>query len=315
MMKLALVVGAALLVLVAAACGQGKEQPQPPTPAKVTPPVKANVPPTKVETPPTPVAAGDGTVFVKRAPAVGDKSEDKVSMTMSMETSVDVDGSGKLQKATMEKSETETRQEEVLAVNGEAVTKVKVTFVEKTATIKEDQKERKRASPVAGKTYVVEAKDGKLIVLLDGDRPAPAMQAKVVKEAYETLGKVDPLYAGVPRRPLKAGDKAEELAKAMKEFVLIRAKEMEVSGVDVVFQGAKDGEGVFDVEVSLAAVEKPLRFDMKLKGQARLSLATGQPSSTILKGPLSVGSTEGEGAKMKISGAGNVEMKMERKKL
>ena len=141
------------------------------------------------------------------------------------------------------------------------------------------------------------------------------MQAKVVKEAYETLGKVDPLYAGVPRRPLKVGDKVEELAKAMKEFMLIRAKDMEVSNVAVVFQGAKDDEGVFEAEVALAAVEKPMRFDMKLKGEARMGLKTGQPTATILKGPLSVGSTEGEGAKMKISGAGNVEMKMERKKL
>lgn len=316
MKKLALVLGAALLLPMAAACGQGKEQPQPPTPAKVVPPpVKVEIPPTKADTPPTPVATGDGTVFVKRAPAVGDKWEDKVAMTMSMETSVDPDGKGTPQKATMEKSETETRQEEVLAVKGEAVTKVKVTFAEKTATIKEEGKERKRPSPVAGKTYVVEAKDGKVTVLLDGDRPAPAMQAKVVKEAYETLGKVDPLYAGVPGRPLKPGDKVEELAQAMKEVVLIRAKEMEVSSVSVIFQGAKDGEGVFDVEVSLAAVEKPMRFDMKLKGQARMSLTTGQASSTILRGPLSVGSTEGDGAKMKISGAGNVEMKMERKKL
>ncbi|MBI5481576.1 MAG: hypothetical protein HY906_22155 [Deltaproteobacteria bacterium] len=316
MTKLALVLGAALLLLVAAACGQGKEQPQPPTPAKVvTPPVKANVPPTKADTPPTPVAAGDGTVFAKRAPAVGDKSEDKVGMTMAMETSVDVDGKGKPQKATMEKSESETRQEEVLAVKGEAATKVKVTFVEKTVTVKEEGKERKRPSPVAGKTYVVEAKDGKLVVLLDGDRPAPPMQAKVVKEAYETLGKVDPLYAGVPGRPLKPGDKVEELAKAMKEIMLTRAKEMEVSSVNVVFKGVKDGEGVFEVEVALAAVEKPMRFDMKLKGEARVSLTTGQPISTNLKGPMSVGSTEGEGARMKISGTGSVEMTMERKKL
>jgi hypothetical protein len=312
MTRLALVLGAALALLVTAACGQGKDQP--PTPAKgVTTPSAASVAPTKVAPPPT--ATGDGTVFVKRAPAVGDKSEDKVAMTMSMETTVDPDGKGTPQKATMEKSETETRQEEVLAVKGEAVTKVKVTFVDKTATIKEEGKERKRASPVAGKTYVVEAKDGKLIVLLDGDRPAPPLQARVVKEAYETLGRVDPLYAGVPRRPLKPGDKVEELAKAMKEFMLIRAKEMEVSSVSVVFQGAKGDEGVFDVDVALAAVEKPMRFDMKLKGQARMSLTTGQPSSTILKGPLSVGSTEGENAKLKINGAGSVEMKMERKKL
>jgi hypothetical protein len=314
MTKLALAFGAALALLVTA-CGQGKEQPQPPIPAKVTPPAKVEVPPTKADSQPAPVKAGDGTVFVKRAPAVGDKWEDKVGMTMSMETSVDPDGSGKVQKATMEKTETETRQEEVLGVQGEAVTKVKVTFVEKTATIKEEGKERKRPSPVAGKTYVVEAKDGKITVLLDGDRPAPAMQAKVVKDAYETLGKVDPLYAGVPRRPLKPGDKAEELAQAMKAFMLIRAKDMEVSNVAVVFAGTKDGEGTFDIEVTLAAVEKPMRFDMKLKGQARMSLTTGQPSATILKGPLSVGSTEGAGAKMKISGAGNVEMKMERKKL
>jgi hypothetical protein len=313
MTKLALVLGAAVAVLTA--CGQGKEQPQPPTPAKVTPPAKIEVPPTKAaDTQPVAAKPGEGTVFAKRPPAVGDKWEDKVSMTMSMETSVDPDGSGKVQKATMEKVETETRQEEVLAVQGEAVTKVKVVFVEKTASIKEEGKERKRPSPVAGKTYVVEAKDGKITVLLDGDRPAPAMQAKVVKDAYETLGKVDPLYAGVPRRPLKPGDKVEELAKAMKEFVLIRAKEMEVSNVSVVFQGTKDGEGVFDAEMSLAAVEKPMRFDMKLKGQARMGLTTGQPSATILKGPLSVGSTEGD-AKMKISGAGNVEMKMERRKL
>jgi hypothetical protein len=316
MTRIALVLGAALALLVAAACGQGKEQPQPPTPAKVvTPPAKASVPPTTIDTPPTPVAAGDGTVFIKRAPAVGDRSEDKVAMTMSMETSVDPDGKGAPQKATMEKSETETRQEEVLAVKGEAVTKVKVTFVDKTATVKEDQKERKRASPVAGKTYVVEAKDGKLIVLLDGDRPAPAMQARVVKEAYETLGKVDALYAGVPRRPLKPGDKVEEVAKAMKEFMLVRAKDMNVANVSVVFKEAKGDEGVFEVELALAAVEKPMRFDMKLKGQARMSLKTGQPLSTSLKGPMSVGSTEGEGAKMKISGAGNVEMTMERRKL
>ena len=315
MTRLALALGAALALLAAAACSQQQEQPKPPTPAKVTPPVKADTPPTKVDNPPTPLAAGGGTVFVKRPPAVGDKSEEKVGMVMSMQMSIDPTGKGQVQKATMETSETETRQEEVLAVNGEAVTKVKVTFVDKTTTIKEDQKERKRQSPVAGKTYVVEAKDGKIIVLLDGDRPATGLQARVVKEAYETLGKVDALYAGVPRRPLKPGDKVEELAKAMKEVMLSRAKEMDVTGVHVVFKEARGDEGVFEIDLTLGKVEKPMKFEMKLKGQARMSLKTGQPISTKFTGPVTVGSTDGDQAKMKISGTGTMVLALDRKKL
>ena len=258
----------------------------------------------------------NGTVFGKRAPSVGDKWEEVVSMTMAMETTVGAQGKGSPQKATMEKKEVETRREEVLAVQGDAITKVGVSFVEKSSLVKEDGKERKRRSPAEGKTYVVEAKDGKVVVLVaGGGKPAPVAEAKDVKEALEMLGKPDPLLMGIPARPLKEGEEVPELGKAMREFVLLRAKGMQVSDVKVVFRGTKGEEGIFDVEVGLAALEKPLRFDMKLKGEARMRVATGQPLGTVLRGTLSVSSVEADASDLKISGTGTVEMRMDRRHL
>jgi len=305
-----LVVSLLAALLGAAGCDHKKPAP----PAAGTGPVAPIVAKTPAPSGPPAVTGAGGTRFAKKAPAVGDRAESSVGMHMVLQMTIDPTGSGTPQKASMETSETETRREEVLAVAGEAVTKLKVTFVEKLAVMKENGKERKRPSPVTGKTYVIEAKDGKLTVLLDGDRPAPVAQARVVKEAYETLGKVDTLYAAVPTRPLKPGDLVPELSAAMKEEMRVKAKEMDVSSVKVVFKEVRGDVGVFEIELMLSKVEKPMKFEMKLKGQATMSLKTGQPVALKLEGPVSVGSTEGAGGKMKIEGTGTMQLTLDRKR-
>jgi len=252
-----------------------------------------------------------GVTFTARAPVLGDKAEATSLNDMTMEASVAL--GKKALKMSLQTTETETRTEEVLAAAGGAVTKLRVTYTAKTNVMKEGKRERKLRNPLAGNTYVVELKDGKLTALDAKAKPVKGTALKLLKSSYETLGKPDPMVAALPATPLTKGQKVEALGKAIKESLQGKAaKGMTVGDVTVAFRDQEGDLGVFDVTAKVALVEKPMKFEMDLKGQVGMRLGDGQPARLTLEGPVTASSAD---RRLKMEGTGTMKMSMTRRKI
>lgn len=254
-----------------------------------------------------------GTTFSYKMPTVGSKRDDTSAMSMSL--TVDPTGTGKAQKSEMAMAESVHKTEEVMAVNGDAVTKVKVKYESYDTKATEAGKEKKKSSPLAGKTYLVEAKDGKIEVRDEKGKFVPAVEGNDVEKQYHTLGKPDPMGAAMPKTPLKPGDRADSIAKAIQEQMKAGSDGMNVSDITVTLREIKGDVGVFDVALKLSKEEGPMSMSMDMKGETDIVAATGEPMLLDIKGPITIGAKPDAKSKMKMDGSGSMSMKMERKKL
>ena len=83
---------------------------------------------------------------------------------MKMDLTLDVEDGGKKKSSTLKQSENESRTEEILAVSGDAVTKVKVKYDSIEGSLGDGKSDQKKSDARVDKTYIVESKDGKLVV-------------------------------------------------------------------------------------------------------------------------------------------------------
>jgi hypothetical protein len=267
-----------------------------------------------------PAATGAGVTFTRKAPTVGTKREESGDMSMSMRIDVDP-GNGKPQKTEMSMAESTKQSQELLAVSGDAPTKVKVTFTSIDAKMVEGGKENRRPTPLAGKTYVVEAKDGKIDVKDDKGKAVAAAETKEVSKHFKSLGKPDPVAAALPTTPLRPGEKVEALSRSLESYMQQDESGLKVSDVTVTFREKLGDDGVFDLTLKMGKEEGPMSMTMDLKGEMRISTTTGEPRKMELKGPITIGSTGGTGgkgdpkSKMKMDGSGSMAMSMAVKSL
>ena len=250
--------------------------------------------------------------FTKKLPNVNAQSREDSVMRTSLKITVDPTGTGRVQQpSTMETSERETKSEELLAVNGDAATKLKVVFAEKTERVQEGQKpETKRASPVAGKTYVVEAKEGKISVTDENGKSVSPVEAAILQKSYKYLGKPDPLSTLMPSHPIRVGDKVDELADALRQSIGKSAGDMAVGRVAVTLTDVHDDEGIFAVSMELSKAEGPMKFVIEQKGIMRVRRADSLLASVSLAGPVGVGINGADkgNAKMRVDGNGTMEI-------
>lgn len=272
----------------------------------------------KVEPAPAPTAPApkpeDKTVsFAKKSPAVGQKTEETDDMDMTLSMNVDAQGTGKPQKTDTSSDDSVKYTQEVLAASGDSIGKVRASFDKVDEKSKQNGKETKKASVIAGKTYVVEAKNGKIEVSDDKGKAAPAAEAKEVQKHFQSLGKPDPVLAGLPAMPLKPGDKVDSLAKAITDEMKEESDGMKVSDVAVIYKEKSGDDGLFDVTMKMAKEDGAMTMAMDLKGQLRVSTKTGLASQMDLKGPITVGTKVDPKSKAKYDGSGSVTMKLQQK--
>lgn len=253
-----------------------------------------------------------GVVFTHKAPAVGDKRDEDETMDMNMDISVDL-GNGKPQKSDIKQHEATKKVVEVLALNGDAPSKVKVTYgtVEKKMT--EGGKDKgAKASPISGKTYIVDSAGGKISVTDPSGKPAPSQEAHEVEKHFKSLGKPDPLTASIPTTPLKPGDKVDAMANAIGEYLNRDSEKNEgvkVSNVNVTFKEQSGDEGIFDIALTVSKEDKEMGLAIDLKGNVHALVKTSQPTKFDMKGPVKVSGGNG-GGKMKIDGTGDMKLSM-----
>ncbi len=249
--------------------------------------------------------------FAKKAPGVGTRQQERFAMHMTLTINVDPTGSGKPRTSQVETSEAETKTEQLLAVNGDAVTKLQVTFAEKVETNKQgtDTVATNKRSPLSGRTFVVEAKNGKVVATDLFGKPASPSDAALLEKSYKSLGKPDPVLAAMPARPMKSGDKVDELSKAIRER-MSGAGGMSVTNVAVTLREQKDEEGIFDVTMELTKADGPIKFVVDLKGDMHVRLDDSRTTVLNLSGPVGVGANDADKgkSKMQVDGTGKMEI-------
>ncbi|MGC4118617.1 MAG: hypothetical protein QM765_29475 [Myxococcales bacterium] len=251
-----------------------------------------------------------GTTFSRKPLAVGTRVEERGLMQMTM--SMKVEAAGKAQEVSMDLSEREVKSQEYLALEGDAPSKVRTTWQEKTSVAKENGVEKPKPSELAGKTFVVEAQKNAppAVAAADGQPLSEAVVAEVQKE-HRSLGKPDPVRAAMPARALSPGQKVPELAKAVTD-ALSRDNDdgMKISNVSVTFKGATGDEGRFDVTLRMAKAEGPVAMTIDLKGELKVSCASSLPNSLKLAGPIAVKPAPGGPKGLAISGKGQMSMEL-----
>jgi hypothetical protein len=245
-----------------------------------------------------------GTKFTKKQPAVGAKRTEDVKSDLAMKLTM----AGKVND--MQMTESVKKEEEVLEVANNAIMKIKVTFAEDTKSMAEGGKPAKaKPSAIAGKTYTVASKDGKLVVLNDKDKPAPKPEASLVEKQYKSLGKPDPMLAAMPERALKDGDEVPELSDALAKAMKEHDEKTIIEGAKVTFK-KKDGDnGLFDIAMTIKSGEGPFKMSVPLTGTLSLRMADAWPSTMDLTGPLAFELTEKD-KKAGVEGGGTLKLTM-----
>lgn len=241
-------------------------------------------------------ASAEVTLQIK-APAVGAKRKVEESNEMTMQLKM-----GPKDLSIVEK-ETVRRVEEVLAVTGNLVTKMKVTYEENSKESTEGTKTKKKPDTLAGKTFIVEAVQGKVNVTTGEGKPVMGPAKLTLLKEFKQFGQQDKVEAALPKRPLKIGEELPELGAALGEQLKASMDDDGRSGTTVdppkVTLKRKEGDlAVF----GMTAVARSTKGMMKglvvtTNGEIFVRIADGQTTKMTADGTM--GLTPEEQAKSK----------------
>lgn len=247
-------------------------------------------------------------VFTKRDVTVGDKRTRTSIMAMTLE----VEAAG--QKKSMKQGETKEKDEEVLEVKDGRPSKIKVTYKKMNKSMQEAGPPQTKAEPIEGKTYIVEEKDGDVVVTTeDGGKP-PLPEATAVKKDYEkTFGKDSKSKAfteALLEAKLEKGKRATDVEKLFNEAfgpgLGNDGKDApKVGEVKLTYQGTEGDHALFDIEMTMKVDEGPMKMNMPLKGKLEILREGAQMGTVTLKGPIELDTT---GSPIPIKGNGELSM-------
>jgi hypothetical protein len=213
---------------------------------------------------------GAGLQFKVAAPAVGEVAEvtevNRVNGTLTAE--------GK--QMPMIQHQEVKRTETVLAVDGDVVTQLEVTYLAALTHEKLGDEEKKGDGPEKGKTFRVSFADGKLAITDQAGKPVGKELTEELTATFsDEVGQVAPMRRIVETKTFRPGEKVELTPDEMKAL-------------------SPEGDGVVGKSMTLTLVEQQpdfaiLAFDgalagsqpgmtmaMTMKGTVKLEIATGR---------------------------------------
>jgi hypothetical protein len=146
-----------------------------------------------------------------KAPAVGDKRKVEETGEITMQMMM-----GKQEMKFTEKTAAK-RTEEVLAVDGSTVTKLKVTYELNSKESIDDKKTRKTPDLLSGKTFILEAVKGQVTVTQEGGKPVVGPAKTALLKEFKTFGQPDKIQTAINGRKLKMNEPIPELSAAFDE--------------------------------------------------------------------------------------------------
>ncbi len=230
-----------------------------------------------------------GTKFTKKPFTVGQKRTS--DMTSNVKLKVKAAG----QELKIEETEVQKKDEEILELSGDTITKLKVTYTQDDKTASGiGGKPTTKKTPINGKTYILQSKDGKVSVLTDKEKPAPKSEEKAVLKDYSSFGKADPFTVAMPDRALKDGEDLPDLANAIKDELLSNQKSdnpketLAIDSAKVSFKGKSGDVGNFDVSMNVTGGDAQMKMAIPMTGTYSARLADAWPAGLDLSGPVSL---------------------------
>jgi hypothetical protein len=153
-------------------------------------------------------------VLTKRFSAVGDKETRTKDKTLALK--VDFKAGGKPSQDDRAEQSTVEKVTEVVAVEGELVTKLKTEYRRHSAKRQNKSGNTDEKSPLEGKTYFVELVNKKVVITgADGKTPSKP-ELEELSEDHKHFGKGPRLLKALPDS-VKVGDSLDEFAKVFSE--------------------------------------------------------------------------------------------------
>jgi hypothetical protein len=225
----------------------------------------------------TPPATGGKLQLPVRPPPVGTV----LTMVDAMDSKMDADAGG--QKFAITQVGNKRTRIEILGVSGDAISKIRITYTERTETKTVNGKEESKPNPIAGHTYVVEAADGKIVVQREDGTPEPA-ELIAVEQDQKRLGAPDRMNLLLASRALAVGESMvldkDQLA-ALNDDESNRVIEGTLTLGEV-----KDGIARFDLKMTMESGDPNLKITIPLTGAIVVDAATGWPQEMRMQGPL-----------------------------
>ena len=249
-------------------------------------------------------AVGGEITITRKPPKVGAKRKIEHTSNLTLDIALGPKKIGVLE------DEVNKRTEEVLAVTGDIVTKAKVTYKQRTKTKAQDGRTgAPEKNVLAGKSFVVEIKDGKVVVTTDEGKPLDAASKSAVEKDYKRFGKPNAVAAALPTRALRVGEEVKELSAAVVED-LKDDMDAEKTGLTIespkVVLDRKEGENaVFVITMTMRMAKGPLKGTIPVIGRIIVRANDGFLLRSETAGPINLDISEVDKQKG-VSGAGTV---------
>jgi hypothetical protein len=186
---------------------------------------------------------------------------------------------------------------EVLQILRGNASKVRASFEDKSSTRIINARQTRVASPVEGKSYVLEARADGLSILDDKGKDVSAGEGQVLSQEFRTLGTGDAVTRAMPSAPMAVGRAVPALAEALKsDFGRSIDGRVFFGNVSVTPTGGRRVAGVdcvaFAVVLQVGFEVKDRKVRMDTKGEMVLRADNAWPVSMDLVGPVAVDLTE-----------------------
>lgn len=264
----------------AAGSGAGTAAPAPtPTPPPAT--GSAATPPPATG---TPAAATDGIKITPPAPVAGEKVTEVETREMAMTIEAAPD-----KKVDMKGTQAKTELKEAVTVDGEVITKLKVSYSGMKETQTMGPKTGEKPSPVDGKTYLVWREGDTLKVSYeDGSAPSEA-EVKEVTKGNRSVGRKDPLQQFVASVSWKVGEKvdlnADQLA-LMNQNMGGGEGEPSLTGMSFTLQSADDAQASLAMTMTMEMKGGGIEMKIDLTGVAKVDRKTNRLMEITGAGPI-----------------------------
>lgn len=269
-----------------------------PTPGSAAAPTPAPAPGSPAPTPVTADVPAEGIKLPYTPKQVGDKVTETDEQTMVAKVEV-----SPTQIIDLNTTEQRVEVKEALAVDGDGITKLKISYP--SITIKETVagKAKDKPTPTVGKTYLVTREGDTLKVTYeDGSAPSPE-EIKVVQKGNRSVGRPDPMDRLLADHVWKVGEKfalsPEQLAELNKNMG--GDGEPSLAGMSFTLQTADDAVATMAMTMDLAVKNPEGEMTFTLAGTAKVDRKTGRQLEINATGPFT--------ANVKVKMTGTMTMK------
>jgi hypothetical protein len=258
---------------------------------------------------PAPPAAPTTVRLSPQRSAVGEKTRSTRESALQMSVEFWQENE-KLGSNDSSRKEEYTRTVEVLGLLGAVPAKVRVRYDHYHLVEVHPDKPVRDDTSLEGKTYVLDATEGKLVVGTPDGRKPPAEEASVLETLHGELGQDDPIVAALGADPIPVGEQRSMKDKLFRAFLSSTSGEYKAGACTLKGTRVEAGRdaAVFEWVAQLHTQEdNGLEVTWNIKGEAVVAIAPAVTLKSSISAALDLsGHTKQNGAIVQLVGAGSM---------